>query len=162
VTVDVGVDVVRCTDIAAVRENGKAGFASHRPLSHNYELLGVMGEAAFSAVFGLPVDESRRPGGDAGVDFRVSFTIDVKTARRAANLIVEVGRVHADIYVLAEAHPEMSNGVRLVGWAWGKDVLSAPVDDGARFRNGIRNHWIAARDLRPVGSLRALMDRRFP
>ncbi len=42
------------------------------------------------------------------------FTVDVKTACKAFNLILEVGRVTADIYVLAEFNWE-GERARLVG-----------------------------------------------
>jgi hypothetical protein len=103
------------------------GHASSRPLSEGYERVGLAGEFAFGRFCGQMPDLSERPGGDAGVDFVVPllYTVDVKTAKKANNLIHEAFKpMAADIYVLAE-YVE-GDEAELVGWAWRSSLSSAP------------------------------------
>lgn len=153
----VSVDVLKAVEIAKIREGGKTGFNSHRPLSTDYEVIGVMGEMAFSEFSTMPVDESRKINGDKGTDFTLALKIDVKTARQPHHLIVEEGKVISDIYVLAKADPTYSADVELLGWMWGYKVKKAPVDDGRRFKNGIRNHFIPVEGLYPMELLKNIL-----
>lgn len=152
------IDTERAARVAATRESGKLGYASRRPLSEGFEAVGVAGEIAFSLFGGMKVDEKPRSRGDKGVDFRHSLTIDVKTARRANNLIVEVGKVKADLYVLCE-WDDATETATLLGWAWGWEVSRWPVDDGTLFKNGIRNHYRAASALHPMAWLARILGR---
>ena len=96
-------NIIDLKKIAAQRENLHKNHASSRPLSKNYEYLGLKGEAKFSEEFEIPMDNKLRPSGDGGRDFpSVLGNIDVKTARKAFNLLVEVGKVVSDVYVLAK------------------------------------------------------------
>tara|TARA_Y100000034_G_C6718609_1_gene317797 strand:- start:116 stop:472 length:357 start_codon:yes stop_codon:yes gene_type:complete len=95
-----------------------------------------MGEAAFALQFGLRIDRSLRPAGDKGIDFWVKgASVDVKTARKAKNMIVEVGKVSADLYVLGQYYDD---GVDLLGWEWGEEMSRCPSRD---FGYGILNHF---------------------
>ena len=136
---------------ANARRDLHVDHASHRPLSEGYELVGLIGEAEFARVFGLPLDLSRRPGGDGRVDFIVPFriTVDVKTARKASNLIEEQGKVSCDIYVLAE-YSDDGKRADLIGWEKGEKLARAPVRD---FGHGIQNHYIPRENLRPISEL---------
>lgn len=129
------------------------GHTTSRPLSKDYELVGLAGEKEFAIQFNQPMDWGRKPKGDGGVDFviPIRFTVDVKTARAAYNLIVERGKVAADIYVLAEYTDGPPTNAHLWGWAFKGEVLSAPVRD---FGYGITNHYIPRDSLRPMGELR--------
>ena len=139
--------------IAKVREEGKELLKSNRPLSYDYEILGLMGEMAFADFSGYEVDTSQRMDGDKGVDFVIDgYTIDVKTARKAYNLIVEVGKVKADFYVLASLVSQYE--VELIGWETGREVSSSKTDEGKLFKNNVHNHFIKAVDLQPMWKLR--------
>lgn len=125
---------------------------THRPLSDGYERVGLAGEIAFSKATGMACDLERRPGGDSGRDFRIylSHSVDVKTARKPYNLLLEKGTEKlADIYVLARYHDD--GEVSFVGWEWGVKLARQPTkkfhDDGPE------NHYIPATELRPMDEL---------
>ena len=142
---------------AARRSSLHASHASSRPLSEGYEEVGLRGEVAFGQFCGQCPDFADRPSGDKGVDFFVPliYTIDVKTARKAANLIHEAGRpMPADIYVLAEAADD--GAVNLVGWEWRQRLEAAPQRD---FGKGIVNHFIPRDKLRSMDALAARLWR---
>ena len=108
--------------IAQQRSDTHKGHASQRVLSEDYNVVGISGEAAFAEDFSLEVDKSIKPSGDNGIDFLLPlyFTVDVKTAKKAYNLLLEEGKVLSDIYVLADYN---EGDTFLVGWEWGK-ILS--------------------------------------
>ena len=136
--------------IAEQRSNTHIGHASQRILSEDYNLIGVCGEDAFAKEFNLEVDDSIKPSGDNGTDFvlNLGFSIDVKTAKLPYNLLLEVGKPVADIYVLAD----YNNGdTKLIGWEWGLRLSQAPTKD---FGYGVINHYIPAGNLRPMGELK--------
>jgi len=136
--------------IAEQRSNTHIGHASQRILSDDYNLIGVCGEDAFAKEFNLEVDDSIKPSGDNGTDFvlNLGFSIDVKTAKLPYNLLLEVGKPVADIYVLAD----YNNGdTKLIGWEWGLRLSQAPTKD---FGYGVINHYIPAGNLRPMGELK--------
>lgn len=126
------------------------GQPSSRPLSVNYELVGLSGEEAFANRYKLQVDMVRRPYGNKGINFQTKIgSIDVLTARKAFNLIVEEGKVRADIYVLAK-YNDASKEATLLGWANKKEVLAAPQRD---FGYGIINHFIPVAKLHSMNLL---------
>lgn len=136
--------------LAARRASLHAGHASSRPLSGDYEEVGLAGEMAFGMFCGQCPDFSDKPAGDGGIDFVVPllYTVDVKTAQKAHNLIHEAGKeMPADIYVLAE---HKNGAATLVGWEWRKRLLSAPTKD---FGYGVVNHYIGRESLRPMSDL---------
>jgi len=136
---------------ASARHDSHTSHASSRPLSEGYESVGMVGEAAFALRFGLKMDLALRSKGDGGTDFilPLGFKVDVKTARKPYNLIVEQGKVDADIFILAK-YVDDTKEVSFLGWAWKSEILSAPIKD---FGHGILNHFIAADRLRPIASL---------
>jgi len=138
-------------DEAESRHDAHKNHASSRPLSEDYELIGLLGEAKFGELTGLMPDLERKLSGDNGVDFVVplKFTVDVKTARKAFHLIHEEGKAVADIYVLA-AYDDNTKKTKLIGWEWGAVLQRAPVKD---FGYGIKNHYIPADQLRPMSQL---------
>lgn len=127
------------------------GHASSRPLSDDYEYVGLAGEFEFGRLIGLMPDLERKPGGDKGIDFvvRMPFSVDVKTARKAGNLIHEQGKPFVDVYVLAE-YDETTKRARLVGWEWGAKLRAAPVKD---FGHGVVSHYIPRAQLKPMAEL---------
>jgi hypothetical protein len=138
--------------IAAERTRLHNGDYSQRKLSDGYDDVGLAGELAFAAEFGLVPDLSVRRGGDRGVDFRVAAvgSIDVKTYRKPGNLPHEFGRKPADVLVLA-GYDQASGSARLIGWEYGPVVASRP----ARYLgyHTILNHCQPAASLRPMGTL---------
>jgi hypothetical protein len=145
---------------AARRTESHKRHSSQRILSKNHEYVSLVGEEEFSFQSGCPMDMTARPKGDNGIDFRVTllidestrktFTVDVKTARWTHNLCVEVGKVRADIYVLA-GYSDDTETARLVGWAWKPTVLAAK--QGCNSGHAILNHKVPARELRKMGDL---------
>lgn len=126
--------------------------ASSRPLSPDYEFVGLAGEVAFGIEIGMMPNFDEKPDGDGGIDFTVPllFTVDVRTARKAGYLIHEEGKpLRADIYVLAEFDDDAGRA-KLVGWEWANALVKAPTRD---FGYGIINHYIHRKKLRPMESL---------
>ena len=134
------------------RLKAHAGQASQRLLSNKSERVGIVGEFQFACEFRLPLDwERAKAGGDNGIDFiiPVRFTLDVKTSRNAIHLLVEQGKVKADLYVQAEYSDETGRA-ELLGWEYAKAVLRAPVKD---FGTGIDTHYIHRDNLRKMSDL---------
>ena len=137
---------------AKERHDLHVDHATSRPLSDGYEKVGLAGELAFSQFTGMAPDLSVKPEGDGGVDTTIflAFTVDVKTARKAYNLIHEIDKPFADIFVLAE-YDDDSEKAMLVGWEYGSILRKAPSKD---FGYGIENHFIHRSRLRPMNLLR--------
>jgi hypothetical protein len=131
------------------------GASNQRVLGPEHDRIGLLGEAQFGYEFGQPLVWSRLEGGDRGIDFTIPlrFTVDVKTFRRPDNLLVECGKVLADIYVLA-GYLEEAAQAELLGWEWATVVRRAPVAD---FGGGFNSHYIARAELRAMDEL----DRRM-
>ena len=107
-------NLTRAKSIAKTREDLHLEHKSHRPLSSGYEIIGVLGELKFEEHTGIPIDEEGYVWGDNGIDFETSAgPVDVKTAKKAYNLIIEEGKVKDFIYVLAQIYRE---DVVLLGW----------------------------------------------
>jgi hypothetical protein len=142
---------------AAARHELHKDHPTHRPLSDDYELVGLRGEEKLSRVFGVPMDMMRRPNGDGGIDnvLRLNvrdgcqdFVVDVKTAKIPRHLLVEVGKVRPrTIYILAGYSGDAAD---LLGWQWGRVVLQAPTGD---FGYGVVSHFIPAGELRKIEEL---------
>ena len=142
--------------IASQREKLHENHESSRPLSKDYEYIGLKGEEAFAKEFKKEIDKELRPEGDAGRDFEdILGNIDVKTARKAYNLIVEEGKVVSDIYVLAQYFDDTDEAY-LVGWEYKDKVLAAPKRD---FGYGIVNHYISKQELRTISSLKEILNK---
>ena len=125
-------------EIADQRHNLHKNHASSRPLSEDYEYIGLIGEGKFELTYGYAMDLEQRPGGDSRVDFHTPLaTIDVKTARKAYNLLREVGKPHAELLILAEYLPD-TDDVRFLGWEWDCNMIQCPSKD---FGYGIINHY---------------------
>ena len=142
--------------IANERHELHRGQDSSRPLAKDYELVGLSGEIELGKAIGQSPDYELKPGGDMGIDFMVPlmYSVDVKTANIAGNLLVEIGHVHADIYVLAAY---MGDGrAELLGWAWAGQVLAAPTGE---FGYDIINHFIAKDCLNPMAGLLSRIGR---
>ena len=142
--------------IAKRRHDIHKNHASSRPLSKDYELVGLSGEIAFGEFADLKADLSERPEGDHGVDFTTpnGMTIDVKTARRAYNLIHETGKQFVDIYVLAQ-YDDSTERATLIGWEYGNTLAKAP---SKNFGYGIINHYISKDKLRPMLDIKKVCE----
>ena len=137
--------------IAQEREFLHRNHKSSRPLSLNYEYIGLKGEAKFAEEFGMLVDTNARPAGDKGTDFSsVIGSIDIKTARKAWNLIVEEGKVLSEVYVLAK-YTDQTDEIELLGWEYKDKILNSPKID---FGYGIINHYISSKKLKPMSHLK--------
>lgn len=138
-------------DLVESRTSIHTNHKSQRILSKDHDKVGLSGEFAFGEFSGLWPDTRSLEGGDCGVDFTVGlgFTVDVKTYRKPGNLIHEQGKPFADIFVLAKYDDETGKS-ELLGWEWGAILKKAPVRD---FGYGVINHYIPAKDLRPMETL---------
>lgn len=147
----------RLKEVAQRRNAVFVNLARNRPLSTDYEEVGVVGEWAFAEFCGLM--PNTKGGRDGGKDFEVPvvFTVDVKTSKKADVLLVEAGKVKADIYVLAHyTAADEEEPAHLVGWAFATQVKAvAPVDTG----RGVVNHAIPAVQLRPMAELERMMGK---
>jgi hypothetical protein len=130
---------------------------THRPLSQDYEKVGLTGEATFAEEFGVALDLMRRPNGDGGTDHQITVlverkvNVDIKTARKPTYLAVEVGKAQSDtIYVLA-FYCDACGNAKLLGWQWGSVVLRAPTKD---LGHGVLSHCIPRDDLRKMRELK--------
>lgn len=137
----------------------------NRPLGKNYEDVGVRGEWEFACFSGIM--PKLQAGGDGGVDFElpVIFTVDVKTSRKGDALLVEAGKVKADIYVLAHFTEKVEDAdgearpigeANLLGWTFATHVKSVEPRDTGR---GVVNHRIPVEKLRPMGELEKMMGK---
>ena len=138
---------------AAEREALHKNHASSRPLSDNYEYIGLMGEYLFADKFNQPRDRTLRPQGDGGWDFFFPGFggVDVKTARKPFNLLVEYEHLLLDrtIYVQC-GYNDDTDSAYFIGWAYGWD-LDPPV---RRFGTSpIWNHWLPRKWLYSMDTL---------
>ena len=149
-----GVRDMNLREIAQRRHDIHKSHASSRPLSKDYELVGLSGEVAFAEFSGLGVDWEERPSGDKGIDFTTpnGKTIDVKTARKAYNLIHEENKSFADIYVLAQYIDNKEESI-LIGWEYGHVLKKSPRKD---FGYGIINHYINKNKLNSMQDLKEI------
>lgn len=124
---------------------------SSRPLSDDFDEIGLAGEVAFGTFSGLCPDFSDRPKGDDGYDFKVPllYRVEVRSTKPGRNLIHREDKpLAADIYVLAEVDGDRTT---LVGWCWRKTLAEAEVrvlQDG-----GPPSHFVPRNALRPMGEL---------
>ena len=129
--------------ISQQREKLHHNNASSRPLSKDYEYIGLLGEVRFSELYNLSVDLTIKPKGDKGVDFYTPIgTIDVKTAQKPYNLLVEHNKVVADIYALYSYTPP--DIIRFLGWYYGELISISPTSYSIY---GILNHSIPLHNL---------------
>lgn len=144
--------------IANTRSRIHRDHTTQRPLSKDYEYIGILGEYVFAEEFGFDVDTETRPAGDRGIDFTTAegLTIDVKTFKKAFNLIVEQYHVNADIYVLAE-YSALLDDCTLLGWEYG-NILSR--QDTKHFGYGYMDHYIPAGQLRDMKELHDIVKER--
>ena len=138
---------------ATAREALHKNHASSRPLSDDYEYIGLMGEYLFADTFNQDRDRELRAQGDGGWDFFFPEFggVDVKTARKPYNLLVEEGHLLLErtIYVQC-GYNDGTDSAYFVGWAYGWD-FDPPT---RRFGNSpIWNHWLPRKWLHSMDTL---------
>jgi hypothetical protein len=119
------------------------------------EEAGVRGEAAVAAFLGLPTACIVSPRKRKGFNLLApdGTRIDVMTARKPpAFLPVPVGKVGADVYVLAHWHAGMRRPA-LVGWIAASDA--AAYRPGRLLAESPVSHLVPASHLQPMEDLRA-------
>jgi hypothetical protein len=141
--------------VAGIRNNLHRDHRTSRPLSENYQYIGLVGEHQFSLEFDLEMDLQARPNGDRGIDFsKFGYIVDVKTARKAYYLLREEGKDFGDILVLAQ-YDDDTDLVKLLGWEYDAEMIKYPKKD---FGYGIVNHYKPARDLKSIKSLHDFLE----
>lgn len=125
------------------------GSPSQRLLVDGSDHIGFMGEMLFALRYGLRMNLDPIPGGDPGYDFTIplNFTVDIKTTKTLGNLLVEKGKVKADIYVMYYFDGKEYTPI---GWEWGKVIEQVPPKD---FGKGVINHFISHDKLKPMSIL---------
>jgi hypothetical protein len=73
-------------EIAEARHNQKKNYKTHKPLSDNYEVVGVLGELVFSLIIQQHMDIELKKEGDDGFDFAKS-NIKTSEEHKARHLI---------------------------------------------------------------------------
>jgi hypothetical protein len=141
---------MRLREEAAQRHSLHQGQQSHRPLSVDYEYISLLGEERFAQEFGIARDRRLHVTGDAGWDFDLGFAkVDVKTARRPNNIIVEVGKLRDAMIYCQAKYDDQKDTAALLGWAFGWE-LSRDTKD---FGYGVYNHWLPRAQFRSMQSL---------
>lgn len=141
------------------RNDIHVGQSTHRPLSNDYELTGIVGEWGFGQEFDLPMDVELRPGGDYGYDYIMPLRgygdvpHDAKAAIQAYNLIVETHKLRENmVYVLYAYFPD-DPAVISIGWEWGSTLKQSVPRE---FSHGILDYYVPAGLLRPMQELHDL------
>lgn len=119
--------------IAQSRHDLHRHHASSRPLSEDYELVGLAGEWAFANMFGTGVDLAARPGGDKGKDFtlRVGLRVQVYTRLLGADAPAPApGESASDVAILASYDP-VTGYATLDGWTSGLRVQEVRENAGS-------------------------------
>lgn len=131
------------------------GQPGRRALIENYELFGLLGEYAFYKTTGIVPDWSLKKYGDSRIDFYTKLgTVDVKTITKPYyGLLREVDKEHADILVLAYAHPDLRT-VSLFGWEYDSRVIEYPI---VNLKRGIINHLVPKEKLRDMQEIIKLL-----
>jgi hypothetical protein len=144
--------------LATQRHHIHKNHDSSRPLSQYYELIGLVGEWMFARRYDLDMDLEPRPGGDGRVDFEVNgFTIDVKSAEKAYNLLREVDKPHAEILVLVSVNLKERIG-KMIGWEFDEEMLNL-IYPPKIFHpgGGILNHYVHRTRLKHMSLLEDLL-----
>jgi hypothetical protein len=142
--------------LALQRHNLHSNQKSSRPLSKDYELIGLAGEVAFAIEYGFSPDLALRIEGDNRQDFEIdSVTLDVKTALKPYNLLREKDKKHADVLILAGF--KEPNEVIFYGWEFDTEMVKQPYRD---FGYGVINHFKSAQKLKPMEDLEQRLKKR--
>lgn len=146
-------DIHFCKWLGEARYKDKQHYASYKPLSKDFAMIGVAGELLFSLRTGYAVDTEIKPEGDMGIDFYTALgTIDIKTGRmrRDKKLLVKEGTVKSFIYVLVE-YQDDPPGVKFLGYTEACTVRNHPPAPPNKY--DIINHEVPLGILDPVEHL---------
>jgi hypothetical protein len=150
------IDLTFLREIAEARQRIHHDSPTSRPLSDNYEFIGLLGQREFGLRSGLPLDISVSKRGDQGLNFTTAkgMTIHVSTARKPVHLLREADKPAAEVHVLAQVNDNLT-GATLIGWEYDRIMLCCP----KRTMPGqtILNHAMRADDLRPMADLLELI-----
>jgi len=142
---------------ANARHQIHEGQASSRPLSLDYELLGIGGEIQGETDFSLKRDARLLVHGDGRIDFYLpdGRSGDWKVARKAYNLLMESDKPHADILVAGLWREDEFHWVWVewLGWEYRDELLKVEPKD---FGYGVINHYRAVENLRPMSEFVSL------
>lgn len=133
------------------------------------DIIGISGEIAFSKRYNLQPDLEIRPNGDNHIDFKVKFTgdkvqkiftIDIKTAQKAYNLLIKKWEINkcADILVLAK-YTE-NEPVEFLGWTTKKIMQKQPIKVFSSL--GIENYYLPVEKLHDMKDLDKLFSEAKP
>lgn len=107
------------------------------------DIIGVAGELAFATRYNLKIDDSIRPDGDNHIDFAIMYngrkiTFDVKTAKKAYNLLIKEWEIDicADVLILAEYN---DGDIRFLGWESRTEMKKQPTKIFSSL--GINNYY---------------------
>jgi hypothetical protein len=147
--------------IARHRSAQGVGSKTHTPHVKQADLVGAAGELIFARYIGVDPFTVDRGAPDSGWDFTVGgYKIDVKGTdfqpRFKISLIVDVGQVKADLYVLVHVDDAIDARGTIMGWATAAEVSAAPLKVsglGKRVGYDLTGHAINWRKLRPLETL---------
>jgi hypothetical protein len=87
-----------------------------RVFSKNYQIVGILGELAYSIVTGEPMDSKQRLLGDGGTDFSGGINIKSGEVGKTKYLIEDIDKLgHVDIYILVVVNLGKITG-EIIGW----------------------------------------------
>ncbi len=140
---------------AEARSALHTGHRTQRILADGYELVGLAGEQAFCDWAGISPDLSLKPKVNGGYQHKINGRkVSIKPYRKPNNLLVEEGKVRADIYVLA-LYRDATQDATLLGWATKDEVLARePYDVGGM---GVVSHAIHHTALHDMDELRGVL-----
>lgn len=108
--------------VANERHKQKKSLPSHNPMSDNYELVGVLGEMAYSLATGQEMDYTLRIEGDNGTDFRGGINVKTSEKGKGRHLIEYMDKEIPPIYVYVLVDIKRKKAT-LSGWIRGEDFL---------------------------------------
>ena len=130
------------------------------------DTIGVAGELAFANKYGLKMDEAIRPNGDGHIDFKMQLilddaikqiTIDIKTAKKAYNLLIKDWEMEESSDILVLGRFNENETVDLLGWEYKSVMAKQPKKIFSSL--GIVNHYKPVEKLRPMHELDVIMKR---
>jgi hypothetical protein len=135
----------------AKRARAHQSQASTRPLSPNFEMIGIAGEVQFSYDHDVKRNREINRAGDGGIDFVMpdGTKINVKTRANCRALLHEKGKHSpADLIVVGQFHDEGEVfWVEFMGWEFVSTIEQAPI---VELSTGVTNHEVAIEDLRSM------------
>jgi hypothetical protein len=156
--------------IADLLEAQHRNHASQKKLVSDFVYKGYCGEIHFAREAGLKFKFVDRPGGDGGIDYETSVTLDVKTvnldgiksereALEHRHLLVKEGKARSQFYVLIGYKPD--GFCHSLGWERHAKVVAVPPAVFPAIGK-ISNHAIKAKELERMPDLWPLLHGQSP